>query len=564
MSVPPDTDTVLALQQEVAELRQRLQEVSSVLTTVRAEEKQARHLAEFYRKIAAKLVRQVGGQVIHNRQLHQSEERFQQFVENAQDLIFTLSWDGRITYISPNVQTLLGRSPDALVGRRFGDFLHPEDSAVCLATNEDLARLGRTAWGVSYRVRHGQGRWQWHSANVAPLRDADGHVEQVLWVARDVTAAKQTEALLRRALAEAQGLNAILDTLTEALVVVNPEGVVTYSNPAFDRLYELPGSASVDTFYQELPLGDLAAVIAQSLATPEGVRTAKVNLPNGGRGAAVAATVFRPATATEPEVALGVSVLVRDITQLEQTDRLKAEFVSTVAHEVRTPLTSVLGFVEIVRDKLTQVIWPAILNGEVPPRRERERIDRNLSIVTIEAERLLLLVEDMLDIAKMEAGKIEWRMGWVAVPEICEQAIAATSALAEAKGLPVVPEFLESCPLVWGDRDRLVQVLVNLLSNAIKFTEAGQIVCRVQGGPQGVHIAVVDTGEGIAPADCARIFEKFEQVQTVQAGKPKGTGLGLPICKQIVEHHGGQIWVESTVGEGSTFWVRLPLPEAAP
>jgi len=558
MSVPPDTDTVLSLQQEVAELRQRLQEMLSALVAVREEEKRARHLAEFYRKIAAKSVRQVGGRTIHGRQLHQSEERFRQFVENAQDLIFTLSRDGWITYISPNVQELLGRSPHELADRRFGDFLHPEDSAVCLATNSDLARLGQTARGVSYRVRHGQGRWQWHSANVAPLRDADGHVEQVLWVARDVTAAKQTEALLRRALAEAQGLNAILDTLTEALVVVDTAGYVTYSNPVFDRLYELPGAVSVDTYYSELPLGDLAAVIAQGLATPEGVRTAKVNLPNGGRGAAVAATVFRPATATEPEGTLGVSVLVRDITQLEQTDRLKAEFVSTVAHEVRTPLTSVLGFVEMVRDKLTQVIWPAMLNGEVLPQRERERIDRNLSIVTIEAERLLLLVEDMLDLAKMEAGKIEWRMGWVAVPEICEQAIAVTSALAEAKGLPVVPEFPASCPLVWGDRDRLVQVLVNLLSNAIKFTEAGQVTCRVQGGPQGVRIAVVNTGEGIAPADCARIFEKFEQVQTVEAGKPKGTGLGLPICRQIIEHHGGQIWVESTVGQGSTFWVALP------
>ncbi|MGQ9865922.1 MAG: PAS domain-containing sensor histidine kinase [Pseudanabaenaceae cyanobacterium] len=561
MSVPPDTDTVLSLQQEVAELWQRLQEVSSALVAVREEERRARHLAEFYRKIAAKSVRQVGGSLIYGRQLHQSEERFRQFVENAQDLIFTLSRDGRITYISPNVQEWLGRSPMALADQPFGDFLHPEDSPACLATHSDLVRLGRATRGVLYRIRHGQGRWQWHSANVAPLRDADGHVEQWLWVARDVTAAKQTEALLRRALAEAQGLNAILDTLTEALVVVDTAGYVTYSNPAFDRLYGLPGSVSVATSYRELPLGDLGEVLAQILATPDGVLTAKVNLPQGGRGAAVAATVFRPATATEPEMRLGVSVLVRDITQLERTDRLKAEFISTVAHEVRTPLTSVLGFVEMVRDQLAQVIWPAVLHGEVPPQRERDRIDRNLSIVTIEAERLLLLVEDMLDIAKMEAGKIEWRMGWVAVPELCTQAIAATAALAEAKGLPVVTAFSENCPLIWGDRDRLVQVLVNLLSNAIKFTEMGQITCRVQEGPQGVQIAVVDTGEGIAPADCARIFEKFEQVQTVQAGKPKGTGLGLPICRQIIEHHGGQIWVESTVGQGSTFWVALPLPE---
>ncbi|NJK60698.1 MAG: PAS domain-containing protein [Oscillatoriales cyanobacterium SM2_1_8] len=439
--------------------------------------------------------------------------------------------------------------------------MHPEDGPACLAANQDLARLRQKSRGLMYRIRHGQGRWQWHSANVSPLCDADGEVEQLLWVARDITAAKQTESLLRRALAEAQGLNAILDTLTEALLVVNPEGVVTYSNPAFDRLYELPGSASVDTPYQELPLGDLAETIAQILTTPEGVRTAKVNLPNGGRGAAVAATVFRPATATEPEMRLGVSVLVRDITQLERTDRLKAEFVSTVAHEVRTPLTSVLGFVEIVRDKLTQGIWPVIAAGEVPPQRERERIDRNLSIVTVEAERLLLLVEDMLDIAKMEAGKIEWRMGWVSVPELCEQAIAATSALAEPKGLAVTATFPEACPPIWGDRDRLMQVLVNLLSNAIKFTEEGNIACRVQAMAQVVQIAVVDTGAGIAPADCARIFEKFEQVQTVREGKPKGTGLGLPICKQIVEYHGGQIWVESVVAQGSTFWVALPRSE---
>ncbi|NJK60699.1 MAG: PAS domain S-box protein [Oscillatoriales cyanobacterium SM2_1_8] len=122
MSVPPDTDTVLTLQQEVAELRQRLQELGQVLAVAREEEKRARHLADFYRKVTAKSVRQVGGQAIRDRQLHQSEEKFRQFVENAQDLIFTLSRDGRITYVSPNVQELLGRSPATLADRPLQDF----------------------------------------------------------------------------------------------------------------------------------------------------------------------------------------------------------------------------------------------------------------------------------------------------------------------------------------------------------------------------------------------------------------------------------------------------------
>jgi CheY-like chemotaxis protein len=147
----------------------------------------------------------------------------------------------------------------------------------------------------------------------------------------------------------------------------------------------------------------------------------------------------------------------------------------------------------------------------------------------------------------------------VTVAEIIDRATAATSSLFEQKGLHLEKQVAPDLPAVTGDQDRLIQVVINLISNAVKFTDAGTITCRATRRGGDLIVSVVDTGMGIAPSDQPKVFERFKQVGDTLTDKPKGTGLGLPICKEIVEHHGGRIWVESEIGRGSTFSFSLPV-----
>jgi signal transduction histidine kinase len=172
------------------------------------------------------------------------------------------------------------------------------------------------------------------------------------------------------------------------------------------------------------------------------------------------------------------------------------------------------------------------------------------------------LINNVLDLAKIEAGKVEWQMEQLAISEVVERAAAATTPLFDHnENLDLVTEVPDGLPELIGDRNRLIQVVINLISNAVKFTEKGSVTCRVDEVDREVVVRVVDTGLGISEADMGRVFEQFTQVGDTLTNKPSGTGLGLPISKEIVEHHGGRIWVESEPGQGSTFAFSLPIPE---
>ncbi len=243
----------------------------------------------------------------------------------------------------------------------------------------------------------------------------------------------------------------------------------------------------------------------------------------------------------------------------EVANLTKSDFLSMVSHELRTPLTSVIGFAKIINKKLDSTIFPQIATEDKKILKAVKQVGDNIDIIVSEGERLTALINDVLDLAKLEAGKIEWKSEPISVAQIIEQAIAATSALFEAKKLKLFLEVEEDLPEIVGDRDRLVQVLINLISNAIKFSEKGSVICRVRRTDNAIALSIIDSGIGIAETDQSQVFEQFRQIGDTLTDRPKGTGLGLPICKQIVEHHGGIIWVESELGKGSNFSFTLPI-----
>lgn len=246
-------------------------------------------------------------------------------------------------------------------------------------------------------------------------------------------------------------------------------------------------------------------------------------------------------------IAEQLAIAIETIMLFEETkmlDRLKSDFVSKVSHELRTPLTSIKGFTEIL-----------LTYQDVEPDTQKEF----LSIINEESERLTRLINDILDLSKIEAGKSEWQIQPISVAELVDYVSKLFHSVATEKNVPIQTNIPEDLPLVKGDWDQLLQVMDNLVSNALKFTSSGDITISARQEKLHVRISVRDSGIGIAQADREKIFDKFHQLGDVRTGKPRGTGLGLAICREILSHLGGRIWCEPSGGRGSIFHFELPI-----
>jgi len=232
--------------------------------------------------------------------------------------------------------------------------------------------------------------------------------------------------------------------------------------------------------------------------------------------------------------------------RLQELDRLKDDFISTVTHELRTPLTSIRAFSEILND-----------NPQLDPAQR----SKFLGIVIKESERLTRLINQVLDLAKIESGSAEWHSGDIDMREVLEDSVTAVSQIFRDQNVMLNINVPEALPLIAADRDRLMQVMLNLLSNAAKFCERpdGRVNVTLAQEDGTLRVDVADNGIGISPADQEIIFDKFRQVGDTLTQKPKGSGLGLAISREIISHFGGRLWVTSAVGTGSTFSFTLPI-----
>lgn len=251
--------------------------------------------------------------------------------------------------------------------------------------------------------------------------------------------------------------------------------------------------------------------------------------------------------------------------KLKELDKVKTDFLSTVSHELRTPLTSILGFAKISKKKIIK-FKSSLSNedkGEVEGNFVKlvDKVLDNNEIIIFEGERLTNIINNLLDITKMEAGAVDWKIESIEISEVINKAILSCYSLIENKPIEIHDNIEENLPLVEGDKDKIMQVIVNLISNAIKFTNEGTILCEAKRNENELYVSVADTGRGIDEANYGVIFERFKQVGDTLTNKPNGTGLGLSICKTIVEQHKGRIWVESKVEVGSKFTFSLPINE---
>jgi len=345
-------------------------------------------------------------------------------------------------------------------------------------------------------------------------------------------------------------LLAMLTSMVEGVMVLDYKGRILQVNPALERMFgvtraEARGRQSSEVFGHPKLNALVSTVLAQRTGQED-----EIILTPSGRCLDVEASV---AGGEQDNEACAVLVF-HDITELRRLENIRKDFVANVSHELRTPLTSIKGYVEALLD-----------GGKDDP----ETSVRFLDIILKQSDRLNLILEDLLQLSKIESGQVQFKQEPLHIGSVVERTIAMVKPLADKKHHRLSSQIAADLPLISGDQERLVQVLANLVDNAIKYTpEGGLITVAARRIPvakntadeqrDGIELTVTDTGIGIPERDRPRVFERFYRVDKARSRELGGTGLGLAIVKHIVEGHGGQVWVEGNVPTGSRFVVRLP------
>ncbi len=472
--------------------------------------------------------------------LRRADLHQRQLVETVQAIVWRADAQTlQPTYVSPEAEKLLGRpvqdwlaSPGAWI-----DHVHPADREAVAEACRRAARQGRHL-EITYRMAAADGRTVWLRDMIKVVTE-NGVIRELIGVKVDVTRQKETEAAMRES---EERYRHLFESSPDA-ILIESDGAVLLMNPAAEQLMgvgspeELAGHPILESV---LPARRSAGAVAPAGSFEDSWRR------SDGSSVDVEVSVIPFSRRGRP----GAQVVARDITRRKEADRLKNEFVSTVSHELRTPLTAIRGALSLLAAEKA---------GALPPKAKFL-----LDIANGDCQRLVRIINDLLDIQKIEAGRMEFQMQPIDLAALVRKSVEANRSYAEPLGVRFsFPEPDEPAPAT-GDPDRIQQVLANLLSNAAKFSPRNSTVdVSMERSGEAVRISVRDRGPGIPQEFRARIFQKFMQADASDCRRPGGTGLGLHICKTMVERQGGSIGFDDAPGGGSIFWFELPSRAAS-
>ncbi len=519
----------------------------------------------------------------------------QMLIDSISSPIFYKSREG--VYLGGNeaFYRMLGRTAEEVVGRTVFEVAPPELAEIYYKADQELYESGGTQ-RYETRVRFADNEVRDVLFTKSLFHDGAGKVAGLIGVMVDISRRKKAELDLQQAygllearveertreLARAESearqqrdyLHLIIESLGHGLLVINARdyrillansSARKYGDPLGKRCHEVAHGSSVPcaTEGHTCPLDEVVrtgkpVVVEHIHELPvSGTQYVEVHAhPVFDDNGEVSAIIENCLDITERKQAEMAMVEARDMA--ERTSSLMSEFLTTVSHELRTPLTSVQGFAKLIARNFDTHFMPLCV-GEAELTRRALRIRENLNIILSEGDRLIHLVNENLDLSRLESGRAIWSMEKSRPAEMAERAVMSMRVLLDDSGLEFSVEAASDLPDIECDPDRIHQVLVNLLSNAVKFTPRGSVRIEVAAVEEGVRFSVRDTGPGIPEAEYENVFSKFGQLGNKLTEKPQGTGLGLPICREIVRRHGGFIWVESEVGKGSEFVFVLPL-----
>jgi len=506
-------------------------------------------LAIFFRDITA------------NRRLTQelraSEVRHRALIEQLPGVVYLLAADAQETplYYSPYISTLSGFTAEELLERvrdvHWLEFVHPEDRARVVELNRRTLDTGHH-FRAEYRMLRGDGSYVWVRDDCGPFYDEDGTIVAWQGILLDITDRVEAEEAQAR-------LAAIIEGAEDAIVSRTLDGTITSWNGGAERLYGIPAEAMLGQPFTLLLSEDdrPAGPLPEEVFGNEPIRFEARRRRSDG-------TVIDVALSLSPIYdrsgsVVGVSSITRDITDRKRAEEelqaalegaeaateAKSRFLAMLSHELRTPLQAVLGYADF------------LLNASASPLATEQRED--IGYIYNGATRMVTLIEQMLDLSRMEAGGLTLHITPLDLGEIIEQVRQDVAPQAEGKGLAIEISSAPHLPPVSNDANRLRQILLNLAGNAVKFTEHGSVrISALPAADGGVDLAVRDTGIGIEPDALGRIFEEFQQVDSPLTRRYGGAGLGLAISQRLAEQIGGEIRVTSQPSSGSTFTLHLP------
>jgi PAS domain S-box-containing protein len=499
-------------------------------------------------------------------ELRRSRERFADFVDVSTDWVWEMDAELRFSYMSDQVVAVVGVAPDWFIGKRRDEIsASDKDASLWEAHLADLAAR-RPFRDFELQVHLPTGERRWISSSGKPIFDAQGKFLGYRGIGRDISEKKLREDALRRS---EQRLALHIENTPIGVIEWDADARITAWNRAAQRLFGYTAAETIGRSGPELLVPqDARAKVAQGLMrmlTGQGGRRAtNPNIPKDGRR--LICDWYNTPIVDDRGSIIGGASLVQDVTDrinaeallresketAEQMSRAKSDFLATMSHELRTPLNAVIGFSELIMREAF---------GTVGPRYVSYARDIHTS-----GTHLLDIINDILDLSKIEAGKMELSEEVVDLGRLVDASLRLVQGRASESGVKLSSAVPVDLPPLRADARALKQILINLLSNAIKFTPVGGAVTLSAGlGSDNVMtLSIADTGIGMRPEDIPRALEPFAQIESSLTRRFEGTGLGLPLCKRLVELHGASLQLTSALGVGTTATVRFPASRLMP
>lgn len=488
--------------------------------------------------------------------LRESESKYRLLIEHSSDLIWNLDTTGIFTYASPSWERVTGYAPSSIIGKSFMIIVNTEFSSIFPQFIQEIVQSRSTIFVPEYQVLHADETWHWHAASVSPVFGTEDQLISVVGVSRDITEQKQAEEIIR--INEARLRRAELASKSGNWELHLNSGEIIASEGAV-KLYGFNERVLGYDQVKKIPLPEYRPLLDAALTgLIENDKTYDIEYKIRTADTAEIKDIHSIAIFDkEKKIIFGI---IQDITERKRTEealkeseaRLKElnatkdKFFSIVAHDLKSPFNSIIGFSELL--------------GGLVQKKDYEGIKEYASIIQNSSQKVMDLLLNLLEWSRSQTGRMEFNPEYIEISALINNIAELLFDSAQQKPVTVSLNLQHNL-VAFADKAMVSTILRNLVSNAIKFTPSGgKITVSTKKAQDDLIISVTDNGVGIKKEDIEKLFRLDENHSTLGTQNEKGTGLGLILCKEFAEKHGGKIWVESEFGKGSTFYLSIPQP----